>query len=424
MINRNVLFIAYYFPPLGLSGVQRTLKFVKYLPDYNWTPHVLTDTPKSFYAYDESMLNELDGKSVEIYRTLPKKGGAVSTDMGKIVKFPSYFKQKLGRAFLQTFYQPDRFIKWKKQAVRLGEEIISSHDIHTIYATAPPFTDFLVAFELSQITKIPFIVDYRDVWLDNPFHFYATPYHKMNAANLEKKILTYAEKIIVTTRHTKELLLKRYKFISHDDISIIPHGWDPEDFDLCRGTKPNPNRFTITHSGVFQDNRTPYYFLKALSNCVKNSSALRANVEARFIGILRQRHIKLFKKLGLQDVVKNYGYCSHVETVKHLLESDVLWLWMLDTIRSPGKLYEYFGARKPLIVSAPDGIIRRTALETKVAIATEPKDVKAIEKAIMTFFEMWQSRSLPQISEEYSNLYNRKTLTGLLAKDLALASEV
>lgn len=267
---RKVLVIAYYFPPMGLSGVQRTLKFVKYLSDYGWQPIVLTSGVDSFYAFDESLLTEIDGRHVEVYRT-EEKNRTKGAESRKIVKFPSYFKQRIGRIVSGFLYQPDRFIKWKKNAVEVAEKIIKEHEINVIFATAPPFTDFLVAAELSEKHKIPFIVDYRDVWIDNPFHYFPTHFHKQYSMNLENEVLTHATKAIVTSRHTKELLIQRYKLISHDDIVIIPHGWDLEDFAVQGNVRPNPNKFTITHSGVFQDDRTPYYFLKALSNFLKKN---------------------------------------------------------------------------------------------------------------------------------------------------------
>lgn len=421
MINRNVLVVAYYFPPMGLSGVQRTFKFVKYLPDFGWNPIVLTTSPSSYYAFDERLLDEYDGKDIQIHRTQllkPKK------DKPRVVKFPSYFKQKFGRYFIHWFYQPDRIIRWKKHALALGEEIIRKNDISVILATAPPFTDFLVGYELSKKFYIPFIVDYRDVWIDNPFHVFPTPMHKQHCINLEKEILTYTGKVIVTARHIKELLIKRYKFISHDDITIVSHGWDPDDFKPYQDVKPDQRKFTITHTGLFQDNRTPYYFLKALSNIIKKEPELSKVIEARFVGLMRPKHLKYIKRFKLQNNVVCIDYCTHSESVKHLLESDVLWLMLKDTVRSPGKLYEYFGARKPLLVCSPDGTVRRTAIESKAAITTNPKDTKAIEKAIKTLITQWKSNDLPVPSEEFIQQFNRKELTASLARELALASEI
>ena len=139
---------------------------------------------------------------------------------------------------------------------------------------------------------------------------------------------------------------------------------------------------------------------------------------------MRQKHLKYIKKFGLHEIAKFFDYCSHQETIQHLLESDLLWLMNFDTVRSSGKTYEYFGALKPVLICSPEGIIRKTVLESKAAIATEPKDVRAIEKAIKTFLYMWRTNSLPKPSEEFIQQFNRKELTAVLARELALASEI
>ena len=116
MADRTALVISYYFPPMGLSGVQRTFKFVKYLSKYGWKPIVLTASPSGYYAYDDSVLSELEDSEYEIFKTEGKKAKSGVTRI-KTLKFPSYTYQKFGRALLQTIYQPDSKIKWKKKAI-------------------------------------------------------------------------------------------------------------------------------------------------------------------------------------------------------------------------------------------------------------------------------------------------------------------
>lgn len=421
MAEQNVLVIAYYFPPMGLSGVQRTLKFVKYLPQYGWKPFVLTSTPNFYYAYDEKLLDDLEGRDVEIFRT-----PSSSSRKNKTKNFPSYFTQKLGRAILQTIFVPDSKIRWKKKALKLADEIIEQNDITAVYATAPPFTDFLIALEIAEKHDIPFIIDYRDVWIDNPFHF-ATPLHRIHrrySISLEKKVLTRAQKVLVTTRHTKELLIKRYRFINYDDILIVPHGYDSADFEQHDDIKPDRNKFILTHSGLFQDNRTPKYFLKALAAFFRETPEAQDKTEARFLGLMRKGHLKYIKKYGLSDNVNVTGYLTHSDVIKNLLQSDVLWFMLNDTVRSPGKLYEYFGAQKPILACLPEGVMRAAVLESKAAIATDPKDVEAIKQALTTYYKLWKNNSLPFPSAEFINKFDRESLTGELARELTLAAEI
>jgi glycosyltransferase involved in cell wall biosynthesis len=412
--NFNVLYIAYYFPPMGLSGVQRTLKFTKYLPEYKWNPLVLTADSYDYYAYDEALLDELP-TDLQVFRTPTSKKQSKVTR-----KFPNYFIQKLGRIFLSWFYQPDSKIKWIKSALELGSKIINDYKINAILATAPPFTDFLTAYQLSQKHDLPFIVDYRDTWVDNPFHYYPTPFHKGHNINLEKKILTHADKVIVTTRFSKETLLRRYRFLTHEDIVIIPHGFDQKDFNLHSDVRTNPNKFVITHSGLFQDNRTPKYFLKALSLFLIKNKDAKELLEVRFVGLMRKNHLKLIKKYNFEKNCICTGYVTHTESVRHLLESDILWLMMKDVVRSPGKLYEYFGARKPIFINCPKGNMLQLALDTKAAFANEPEDVKGILSNLQKMFELWQNGKLPKPDENYIKSFDRKKLTSELARELSL----
>lgn len=419
MESRNILYISYYFPPMGLSGVQRTAKFVKYLPEYNWKPHVLTTTADSFYAYDESLMDNFAGRDIEIYRTQPK-----ASKKRKVRKLPSYFIQKIGRFVLNFLYQPDSKIKWKKSALQLGRELIRENKIEVIVATAPPFTGFLIARELSKEFNIPFVVDYRDSWVDNPFHYYPTPFHKKYSMKLEEDILKHARHIVVITRQAKVSLLQRFRYLSHQDISIIPHGYDADDFKEFSDVKPDPKKLTITHSGVFQDNRTPKYFLKAVAELIKQDKTLANILELRFIGIMRKGHAKLIKKYGLTANVQMTGYLNHTDSIRNLMESDILWLMLNDTHRTPGKLYEYFGARKPILICSPDGSMRKTALESGAAIATDPKDVKQIADALSTFVMMWKNNTLPVPNEKFVNSFDRKILTSELSRTIGLSLEV
>lgn len=420
MQENTLLVIAYYFPPMGLSGVQRIVKFIKYLPEFGWNVKVLTAGDESYYAFDDTLMNEIDRGEIEVFRT-PSK----SKKKRNSISFPPYTKQKAGRWLQSIFYQPDSKIKWKNDALKIGEMILNKYNVNAILATAPPFTDFLVARELSRRSGKPYLIDYRDSWVDNPFHYYPTPFHKSKSIEMEKDVLIHSEKAFVTTRHAKELILKRYRLLSHDDIMILPHGFDPEDFEAATEVaNKDPEKFVITHSGMFQDNRTPKYFLRGLASFLENNPAARKNLEARFVGLMRKGHLKMIQKFALEKNVLTTGNVPHIEAVRHLLESDVLWFMLMDTVRSPGKLYEYFGAEKTILACVPDGIIKTTAMESGAAIVTGPKDEKAIAKALSKLYKLWKDGKLPKPSREFTEQYNRKSLTRILSREIGFAAEI
>jgi glycosyltransferase involved in cell wall biosynthesis len=415
---RNVLVIAYYFPPMGLSGVQRTLKFVKYLPKFGWRPIVLTTGNMDYYAFDESLFSDIEGSQTTIYRTHSKDKPQ------KVRTFPNKFVQTLGRIYYDTLYIPDSKIGWQKSALQTAEKIFAEHDISAIFATAPPFTDFLIADKLSRKYDVPFLADYRDTWVDNPFKYYVTPYHRSRNIKMEQTILSHAHKSFVTTRFAKELLLRRYRFLSHDDIMILPHGYDPDDFAGVTSTRNNDGKFVITHSGLFQDDRTPKYFLQAVSEFIASNPKAAEALKVRFVGLMRHSHLKLINKYKLYANVELTGYVTHKESIRHLIESDVLWLMMNDVYRSPGKLYEYLGARKPIFINAPAGPMTKIAEDCGAGFICEPSDVKAIKKQLAELFELWQEGKLPKPDEKYIGLFSRDKITYDLARELSMAGKI
>jgi glycosyltransferase involved in cell wall biosynthesis len=429
---RKVLVIAYYFPPMGLSGVQRTLKFVKYLPTYNWQPTVLTVTPGSYFARDQSFLGEIEPNNVRIIRTdsidptrFFRKAGA---DGGKTVRMPREWIRKTLNVTSQFFFIPDNKIGWKRKAVRAASDVLRSEKFDLIFATAPPYSDFLIGRELKTEFNLPLVLDYRDAWLDNPYHFYLTPLHRWLHYELEKSVLQSCDKIITINRRIKELLLKRYRFLRYQDVEIISQGYDPSDFD-SDGVAPERHgaRMRITYSGTFIDKRTPRFFLQALSSVLQEEPQMRNKLEACFVGHFREENLKLVKKLGLQDVVRVKGYVDHRECVRTLLSSDVLWLIIGkgkgEEMMSTGKLFEYLGARKPILGCVPAGVARTAIEESGAGIVVEPDDIDGIARAIKSFYKRFESGAIPSPSSEYVERFNRKRLTADLARTFELLAD-
>ena len=185
MINK-VLVIAYYFPPMGLSGVQRTLKFVKYLPDHGWEPTVLTVTPTAYYALDYGMLRELIESNIRTIRTNSLDPTRLF-ESGKPVKMPHEKLRTFLSGISQAIFVPDNKVGWKHDAIRAGRKLLQEEEFNVIFSTAPPYTCHLIGTALSKEFKIPLVIDYRDAWVDNPLHLYITPFHRMMHQDSKKK---------------------------------------------------------------------------------------------------------------------------------------------------------------------------------------------------------------------------------------------
>lgn len=419
---RKVLVIAYYFPPMGLSGVQRTLKFVKYFPQFQWMPTVLTVRSTGYFAKDESLLKEIVPLGVEIIRTGSFDPNRLFQKQ-EVVKMPTERTRKLLSRISDSIFIPDNKIGWKGPALKAASALLQKHKFDAIFATAPPQTDFLIGKALKEKFRLPLMIDYRDSWLDYPFKFYPTPLHKYANYRLEKGVLRSADAVIVTSRRTKELLLRRYKFLTYNDVQIISQGFDPEDMKVAPGVKlPRIDKMRITYSGVFYEDRTPEYFLEALHLVHKNNAKLRGRIEACFIGAFRDEHLKIVNRLGLQNSVNIRGYLDHAECVHYLLASDVLWVMMGDDKSSPGKIFEYIGAKKKILGCVPEGMMRST-IEEAGGICVGPRDVPKIAEAIIRLHEQYERRQLRGPKQDIVDKYNRITLAGEVAKTLSALTD-
>ncbi len=422
---KKVLVIAYYFPPMGLSGVQRTLKFVKYLPEFGWKPIVLTITPTAYYAYDETLLNELDTTQVEIYRTETKDvtKTAASLSHSREFKLPSALMRRLMSLVSQTFFIPDNKIGWKKFALQKADEIIAEHgDIDLIFSTAPPFTSHLIALELRKKYQLPTVVDFRDPWVENPLHVYPTPFHRRAHQRLEEQVVLGVDKIITVNRALKEQLLRVYRDrLTHKDIAIITHGYDTKDFEHLPKSRMNTGKFRLLYSGTFHSSeRTPKPFLLGLKKAIEKNPELKEKVEARFIGLFPMEYMKFAQSLGLDGLIQVEGYKSHHDALLENVQADVLWATQSDVKHietiTQSKLFEYVACGRTLFGIVPDGASKQFILEANGVVA-HPNQPDEIASKLLELFEQWKSGTLPVPSEEVVAKYERRSLTAQLVRE-------
>lgn len=444
MTQRNVLVVAYYFPPLGLSGVQRTLKFVKYLPQFGWRPTVLTVTPTGYFAQDETLLVDLEGVDVRIERVGSPDPNRLFRRKGTVAPPPEAARRTF--SFLSDlFFIPDNKIGWRKKAVARASEILAAEKFSVIFATAPPWTDLLIGLDLREKFDIPLVVDYRDPWHDAPHKHFPTPWHRWRNTTLEKRVLKRASGVITTNRRVKELMVKRFKVLSYNDVTIIPQGYDPADFDpglfpgggAAGGAKaagggaaaaggagqPRDARMKVTHAGVFYGKRSPRPFLEAVARLRTDDTEAFTALDVRLVGVLQKEHLRLIESLGLKETVTATGYLPHRECVREMQTSDLLWLTLDNDTQSPGKLYEYLGTRRPILGCVPSGFVRQTLEEYGAAMVVDPGDVKGIAAALRRFASLHRDNRLPVPSASAAARFDRVALTNELSKIFGFLSE-
>ncbi len=415
----KVLVIAYYYPPMGLSGVQRTLKFTKYMPQFNWEPTVITTGKTGYFAHDLTLLDEAKKAGVIIKRTEAFDPQSLLKRKGTMKMPPEIVRKTLSR-ISKTLFIPDNKKFWSLKAYNFAASILKQEHFDVIFVSGPPFSAFISAAKLRERFNIPLIIDYRDPWTGNQFSFNPTPYHAWKHKKLEDKVLRKADKVIVVNRLIKENLLKKFPFLTFNDVLILPHGFDPEDYESVVPVPDEKKKCKILYSGMFYENITPKYLLYAFKELSVERPDIAANIELQFAGHFRRENQKLVARLGLQHFVREFGYLNHRETVRRIMSANVLWVMLgkrkMEAV-TPGKLFEYFGSGKPVLATVPDGVAKIAAQRYGASFITPPDDVKAIKNTLIEIDKRFRADKLPRPDEKFIAEYNRIDLTEKLTKE-------
>ena len=403
----TVLFIAYYFPPLGGAGVQRTLKFARYLPDFGWKPHVVTvrDAPG---IQDSSLVEEIPTQLV-ITRT---------PGLSPSQRLP----WKLRNLFTRWFLVVDEQIGWLPFAISAGKKVIASEDsIRVIYSTSAPFTAHLVARQLHRQTQLPWVADFRDPWMENPFITHPTTIHQRINTRLEQSIFHEADRVIFNTEAACDKYARKYPSLAPHKLVTIPNGYDQEDLP-----KEIPNRqpalaFNIVHYGsLYRKTRSSAYFLYALKQCIRNRKFSPGRIHLRFIGNIDKETQGYVDQYGLNEIAELPGYLPHRQALAQLFSADLLLLIPSYGTGSelfvPAKIYEYLASQKPILCLAEGGACADLVIQARAGWLASPKDTSQIANQLVRLYHLWENGALkidPDL--ELIASFERRKLTGRLA---------
>lgn len=425
---RRVLIVAYYFPPMGLSGVQRVAKFAKYLPQHGWEPTILTVKPGGYYAFDASLSEEIEQADIQVVRTSsldPTRlfGRRQSVDM------PGAARRKWWRRFTQLLFIPDNKIGWFPMAFRRGRRLLRDQDFDAIFSSGPPYTAHLIASALSRRTGTPLVVDYRDDWIGSTHHGYPTALHRRLHERLEDRVIRQTARVVTINPYIQQALVRRHPQ-KRDAVRVIPHGFDPQDFadEAAHGGAelPEPandrepsNRMTFLYSGVFYDAQQPDSFLRALAQLFERHPEARTSITAKFAGHFPTSGRALVRRLGIDNNVRLYGYLPHAQVVRLLKDADVLWMAVGrqegEKQVSTSKLFEYFGSRKPVLGLVPSGAAKDAIAAYGAGICTPPDAIGAVTDALDGLYRQWKGGTLPIPDEEDVRPFDRQNLAAQLA---------
>jgi glycosyltransferase involved in cell wall biosynthesis len=412
---KNLLILSYYYPPLGLSGVQRTVKFVKYLPQFGWNPIVIAPYPRGSYVYDPALCAEVD--RAKVFRTWsldplflsPKRDTGYSLSRNPI------------SASLNRWLLPDNKAGWIPFALQAGIRASKSYHLDAIYSTAPPYSSHLAGVLLKKLLGRPLVADFRDAWTSYTWTKYPLQALGKLDRRLEELALKNADLVTAVNDRIIDDLRRLHPKVDGSKFHLVSHGYDPEDFR--QDSKPDPEYLTIAHTGTFINNRSPRPLFEALSVLRRQEPAVIEKIRIVFAGTCRESDLSLAKEFGLDPQVRFTGYLTHHQSIKILREADLLWLVMgpEETANvTPGKLFEYLGAERQILGSMPkDGAAADIIRQAGAGLVFAPGDHQGLADAIASLARSWASHKQlyfrrPGIAEKY----DRRIIASRLASAL------
>ncbi len=422
---KPVLIITYYWPPSGGSGVQRWLKFTKYLPEFGYEPIILTVNPEqaSYPVIDESLIDEIPEntkvfktKTFEVFNLYKKSVGKGEYPHSSFVNEPKpSLVQKTARFVRGNFFIPDSRVGWRKYAVRKSKQLIQRYDIKHVITTGPPHSAHLIGLDLKRKLDVNWTADFRDPWTDIFFYdqFYHTSWAKKKDASLEKNVLEVSDNVIIVSQALKDLLLEKSDKVTSDKIQVIPNGFDDKDFDLP--SNPPKDEFVITFTGSLANEANKMdVFGKVLAEVMKEFPEVP--VKFRFIGNIGPNVSDLFRVNGIDQIIEKIPYSPHHVAVQYLLNGTACFSVIKRTEKNKGilsgKIFDYLGSRKPIICIGPeDGNVAEILDECKAGKVIDYENEKGQKAYLRSLFTKWMEDPDLDIHEEAYLKYSRKNLT-------------
>lgn len=427
--DKKILIITYYWPPAGGPGVQRWLKFAKYLPDFGWKPIIYTPENPSYPLLDESLMKDVP-KNIEMVKTKiwepyqlaeklnksNKKFKAGQFDVGK----NQSWKSKLSIWVRGNFFIPDARVFWVKPSTNFLEKYLTENKIDVVVTSGPPHSMHLIGLNLKKkLPNLKWIADFRDPWTEISYykHLKLTKSSDQKHRFLESEVFKNADITLATSYADAENFRK-----NGANAVCITNGFDESDNTKTLLLSDSQTRFTISYIGVLEQLRNPENLWKVLNDLVKNNSDFAEKFSLKFVGRVDDKILENLENLSLKNHIQNLGYLPHGKAVEEMSKTSLLLITNFPSEASkgiiPGKIFEYLATGKQILSFGPkDADVSRILDETKAGQHFSYEDSEKLKQFILEKFELWKTGNLGDNTQNIEQ-FSRKNLTQKLSEIL------
>lgn len=362
---KRLLIITYYWPPTGGSGVQRWVKFSKYLPEYGWQPVIYTPENPERLAYDDSLLRDIPPEAEiirrhisEPYNFYRKLFGKGKQQVNPLSSNDRSFKSRLSRWLRGNLFIPDPRVGWVRPSARYLCKYLKEHPVDAVITTGPPQSMHLIGRELKRRTGITWIADFRDPWTQMFYykHLSLSRFADKKHHRLEQSVLDEADAVIAVSPSVRDDFATQ----TSTPVELITNGFDPDDFPPQQDSGKDDGKFRIVHTGLFAADGNPLNLWDVLASRCSSDPDFASRLEIRLAGKTDAQITDAIRERGLGENLVNLGYLPHEKVVEEQRNASLLILPLRQEPEYakvlPGKIFEYLASGKPILgIGQEDG---------------------------------------------------------------------
>ena len=363
--KKRLLIISYYWPPTGGSGVQRWVKFSKYLPEHGWQPVIYTPENPERLAYDESLLADIPEcaevirrRIVEPYGLYRKLFGRSGGEVNPLNSSGKSLKSKLSRVLRGNLFIPDPRVSWVRCSVRFLKKYLREHPVDAVVTTGPPQSMHLIGRGLKRSLGLPWIADFRDPWTRMFYykHLCLSKFADRKHHRLEQSVLDEADLVLAVSPPVRD----DFQAQTGTPVHLITNGYDEDDFPVCEPGSRKDGKFRIVHTGLFAADGNPLKLWDALARRCREDEDFAQRLEIRLAGKTDAPVLEAIRERGLGAQLVDLGYLPHSRVVQEQQEADLLILPLRHEPEYakvlPGKIFEYIASGRPVLgIGQEDG---------------------------------------------------------------------